>query len=151
MKYLRTNNSLEFCNVNFDNLCKECGITRHKTIPYLNLYGVAERINRNLLDKVRCMMISAGIPKSLWGEVVMIACYLINLTPFAALNDDTPHEKWHGKCVNYSILKTFGYSAFSHKNKGKLEPRAGKCVFSWIPRRNQGFRATKIFYPKSSK
>ena len=83
-------------------------------------------------------MISSGIPKSLWGKVVMIACYLINLTPSTALNDDTSHEKWHGKCANYSIIKTFGCSAFSHQNEGKLEPRVRKYVFSWLPRRNQG-------------
>ena len=34
IKYLRTNNGIEFCNVEFDNFCKECGITRHKIVPY---------------------------------------------------------------------------------------------------------------------
>jgi len=38
-------------------------------------------------------MISFGLPKSFGGKAVMIACYLINLTPFVALNGDTPHKK----------------------------------------------------------
>jgi len=66
IKYLRTDNGLEFCNSDFDNLCKEYGITRHKTVPYTpQQNGVAKRMNRTLLDKVRCMMISSNIPKSL--------------------------------------------------------------------------------------
>ena len=32
VKCLRTDNGLEFCNVEFDNFCKSHGIIRHKTI-----------------------------------------------------------------------------------------------------------------------
>lgn len=115
IKFLRTDNGLEFCNTDFDNMCKESGITRHKTVPYTSQQnGVAEMMNRTILDKVRCMMLSSGVPKSFWGEAGMTACYLINLTPSAALNGDTPHEKWFGKLSDYSMLRTFGYTAFSH-------------------------------------
>ena len=31
---LRTKNRSEFCEKKFDQLCKECGIARHKTNPY---------------------------------------------------------------------------------------------------------------------
>ena len=85
-------------------------------------------------------MISSNIPKSLWGEAVMTACYLVNLTPSAALNGDTPHEKWNEKCANYSILRTFGCVAFTHQNEGKLEPRARKCVFLGYPKGVKGYR-----------
>jgi len=34
IKYFRTNNDLKFCNDDFDNVYKECGITRHKIVPY---------------------------------------------------------------------------------------------------------------------
>lgn len=34
VKYLHTDNGLEFCNTEFDYLCNEYGIARHKTIPY---------------------------------------------------------------------------------------------------------------------
>lgn len=30
IKYLRTNNVLEYCNEGFNNFYKECGITRHR-------------------------------------------------------------------------------------------------------------------------
>lgn len=73
-------------------MCNKNGITRYKIVPYTpHQNEVAERLNRTIFDKVRYMMLSSVVPKSFWGEVVMTACYLINLTSFAALNGDTPH------------------------------------------------------------
>lgn len=65
IKYLRTTNDLEFCNNDFDVMCVKFGITGHKTVLYtLQQNGVVERMNRTLLDKVRCMMLGSGILKS---------------------------------------------------------------------------------------
>ncbi|KAL0290776.1 UNVERIFIED_CONTAM: Retrovirus-related Pol polyprotein from transposon TNT 1-94 [Sesamum angustifolium] len=76
LKVLRTDNGLEFCNQSFSNLCDECGIKRHKTNPYTpQQNGVAERMNRTLLEKVRCMLISSGLPKSFWGETLVTAAF----------------------------------------------------------------------------
>ena len=64
VKVLRTDNGIEYCNANFDEFCKAHGILRHRTIKYAPLQnGIAERMNRNLLDKVRCMLVSFGLPK----------------------------------------------------------------------------------------
>ena len=44
--------------------CKKEGISRHFTVrdtPQQN--GVAERMNRTLLEKVRCMLSNAGLGK----------------------------------------------------------------------------------------
>ena len=40
--------------------------------------GITERMNRTLLDKVRCMIVSFGLPKCFWGEAVSTAAYLVN-------------------------------------------------------------------------
>ena len=34
VKFLRPNNGLEFCNVSFDDYCKEYGILRHRIVRY---------------------------------------------------------------------------------------------------------------------
>ena len=34
IKYLRTDNGLEFCGEVFNGFCRESGITRHKTVTY---------------------------------------------------------------------------------------------------------------------
>ncbi|CAA3009529.1 Retrovirus-related Pol poly from transposon TNT 1-94 [Olea europaea subsp. europaea] len=50
LKTLRTNNGLEFCNIEFDNFCKQKGITRHRTVKYTpEQNGVAERMNRTIM------------------------------------------------------------------------------------------------------
>ncbi|KAK4388364.1 Retrovirus-related Pol polyprotein from transposon TNT 1-94 [Sesamum angolense] len=81
----------EFCNQNFSDLCDECGTKRHRTNPYTpQQNGVAERMNRTLLEKVRCMLISSGLPKSFWGEALVTAAYLINRFPSVPLNGKIP-------------------------------------------------------------
>ncbi|GJT05950.1 retrovirus-related pol polyprotein from transposon TNT 1-94 [Tanacetum coccineum] len=39
---------------------------------------VAERMNRTLMDKVRCLFIQSGLPKTFWAEATCTAAYLIN-------------------------------------------------------------------------
>ncbi|KAL0337465.1 UNVERIFIED_CONTAM: Retrovirus-related Pol polyprotein from transposon TNT 1-94 [Sesamum calycinum] len=130
LKVLRTDNGLEFCNQSFSNLCDECGIKRHKTNPYTpQQNGVAERMNRTLLEKVRCMLISSGLPKSFWGEALVTAAYLINRSPSVPLNGKIPESVWTGHAVDISSLRVFGCSAFVHQSVDKLAPRSQKCVF----------------------
>ena len=58
VRKLKTNNGLESCNKRFDNFCSEHHIVRHKVVKYTpQQNGLAERINKTLIDKVRCMLI----------------------------------------------------------------------------------------------
>ena len=64
VKCLRTNNGLEFCSDEFNTLCKKEGIVRHRTVRHMpQQNGVAERMNRTLMKKVRCMLSNAQLPK----------------------------------------------------------------------------------------
>ena len=139
VKRLRTDNGLEFCNRDFDNFCKAEGILRHKTVvntPQQN--GVAERMNRTLLERARCMLSNAGLDKEFWAEAVSSACYLVNRSPTTSIECKTPEEVWSGKLDDYSRLKVFGCPAYAHVNEGKLEPRAKKCVFMGYPENVKG-------------
>lgn len=60
-------------------------------------------MNRNLLDKVRCMLVSLGIPKVLGLKALMIASYIVTRTPSGALGDKTLKEQWTGDITDYSI------------------------------------------------
>ncbi|KAL0413795.1 UNVERIFIED_CONTAM: Retrovirus-related Pol polyprotein from transposon TNT 1-94 [Sesamum radiatum] len=87
LKALRTDNGLEFCNQQFSDLCDEFGIKRHRTTPYTpQQNGVAERMNRTLLNKVRYLLISSDLSKSFWGDALMTAAYLINRSPSVPLS-----------------------------------------------------------------
>nr|GFB88021.1 retrotransposon protein, putative, Ty1-copia subclass [Tanacetum cinerariifolium] len=55
IKKLRTDNGLEFYRESFNALCQKYGIARHHTLlRTLQQNGVAERMNRTIIKKVRC-------------------------------------------------------------------------------------------------
>ncbi|KAG8501480.1 hypothetical protein CXB51_003989 [Gossypium anomalum] len=148
-KYLRTDNGLEFCSDEFNRLCKSEGTVRHLTVrhtPQQN--GVAERMNRTIMEKVRCMLSNANLPKSFWAEAASTACFLINRSPSVAIEKKTPQEVWSGNPANYSDLKIFGCPAYAHVNNGKLEPRSIKCVFLGY---KAGVKGYKLWCPENRK
>lgn len=64
------------------NYCVEKGITYHLTVPRTpQQNGVAERMVRTITEKARSMIAGAKLSKSFWGESVLTATYLVNLTP----------------------------------------------------------------------
>nr|GEY67718.1 retrovirus-related Pol polyprotein from transposon TNT 1-94 [Tanacetum cinerariifolium] len=129
VKKLRTDNGLEFCNREFEQLCIESGIDRHLIVvgtPQQN--GVAERMNRILMDKVRCLLIQSGLLKTFWTEATCTAAYLINRSPSRAIEKKTHMEMWSGHRSDYGMLRIFGCVAYPHDKQGKLELRAVKCV-----------------------
>ncbi|KAH9647599.1 Endoglucanase 8 [Citrus sinensis] len=53
-KCLRTDNGLEFCSKEFEEYCQKHGIKRHKTVRFTPQHnGLAERMNKTLVDKTR--------------------------------------------------------------------------------------------------
>jgi hypothetical protein len=130
VKLLRTDNGGEFCSDAFNDYCRQEGIVRHHTIPYTpQQNGVAERMNRTIISKARCMLSNARMSRHFWAEAANTACYLINRSPSIPLDKKTPIEVWSGTPADYSQLKVFGCTAYAHVDNGKLEPRAIKCLF----------------------
>ncbi|KAG8481022.1 hypothetical protein CXB51_025745 [Gossypium anomalum] len=119
IKYLRTDNGLEFCSDEFNRLCKSEGIMRHLTVrhtPQQN--GVVERINRTIMEKVRCMLSNANLPKSFWAEAASTACFLINRSPSVAIEKKTPQEVWSELLLRHNTL--------SPKNRTRREIKPSK-------------------------
>ena len=122
LKVLRTDNGLEFVSEQFNEFCRNKGIKRHRTVAYTpQQNGLAERMNRTLLERMRCMLLGAGLPKSFWGEAVSTAAYLINRCPSTGIDLKTPMEVWCGMPTDYSNLKVFGALAFAHVKQDKLD------------------------------
>jgi transposase InsO family protein len=62
IKVLRTDNGGEFCGNKFKEFCKKYGIERHNTTRYTpQENGVAERMNKTLMEKARSMLSGAGL------------------------------------------------------------------------------------------
>ena len=68
MKCLRTDNGLEFCYDEVNTLCKKEGIVRYRTVHYTPQNGMEECMNRTLMEKVRCILSNAQLPKYFLGR-----------------------------------------------------------------------------------
>ena len=87
VKCLRLDNGTKYTDSKFTELCEQYGIKRHfivRKTPQQN--GVAERMNRTIAERARCLRLNAGLEKKFWVEAVNMACYLINRSPRAALD-----------------------------------------------------------------
>ena len=141
IKRLRTDNGLEFCNKQFDGFCKEQGIVRHRTCTYTpQQNGIAERLDRTIMNKVRSMLSESGMELKFWAEAVATAVYLINRSPSSALEFRIPEELWSSQVPDLSNLKWFGCLAYLHSSEGKLLPRAKKGIFTAYPEGVKGFK-----------
>lgn len=141
VKKLRTDNGLEFCNHQFDGFCRENGIVRHKTCTYTpQQNGVAERLNRTIMNKVRSMLSESGLELKFWAEAAATVVYLINRSPSSALEFKIPEEMWTSSTLDLSNLKRFGCLAYIYSTEGKLLPRAKKGVFTGYPDVVKGYK-----------
>ncbi|KAE8664954.1 hypothetical protein F3Y22_tig00112738pilonHSYRG01227 [Hibiscus syriacus] len=150
IKRLRTDNGGEYKNDPFLKVCEEEGIVRHFTIrgtPQQN--GVAERMNRTLMEKVRCMLSNAGLGKEFWAEALVYACHLINHLPSTTIGGKTPLEKWFGvPATDYDSLHVFGSTTYYHVKESKLDPRAKKVIFMGI---TSGVKGYRLWCPETKK
>ena len=79
IKRIRFDNVKYYFNHDFNSFCKKEGIIHESSYvktPQQN--GITERKNEHLLDQTCAMICQNKIPKKCWGEVVLIALYLIN-------------------------------------------------------------------------
>ncbi|RVX06582.1 Retrovirus-related Pol polyprotein from transposon TNT 1-94 [Vitis vinifera] len=118
--------------------------------------GVAERKNGHLLNSTRSFMFQKNVPKSFWGEAVLTTAHLINRLPSRILGFKSPmdilstfYPNLH--TTNNLVPRIFGCVAFVHvhnQNKGKLDPRALKCVFVGYSSTQKGY---KCYHPPSKR
>lgn len=141
---LQSDNGREYRNTEMDSLLTNCGIERRWTVartPQQN--GVAERMNRTLLDMARCLMLQSGLPSTFWAEAVATACHIRNRCPSSSLSGVTPYEKWTGELPNLNHLRSFGSNVFvldKDPAKDKFAARSTKGTFIGYPRETKGYR-----------
>nr|GEV87252.1 hypothetical protein [Tanacetum cinerariifolium] len=129
VKKLRTDNGLEFYNREFEQLCIKSGIARHLTVAGISQQnGVVDRMNRTLMNNVRCLLIQSGLPKTFWAEATCTVAYLINKSPSREIKKKTPMKMWSRHPSDYRMLRIFGCVTYLHNKQDKLEPRALKYV-----------------------
>ena len=101
---LRSDNGGEYITGEFESYLKLKGIRHELTVPHIpEQNGVAERMNRTLMESARSMLAHAGLPHCYWAEAVSTAAYLKNRTATTAFA--TPYERWYGRKPNISNLR----------------------------------------------
>ena len=120
------------------------GIHHELTVPHTpEQNGVAERMNRTLMESARSMMSHAGLPDSYWAEAVATAAYITNRTSTTALEKMTPYEQWYGRNPDLSNLRVFGCVAYAHipeNQRQKLDKKADKLRFVGYSIKSKGYR-----------
>ena len=122
---------------------QEHGIKAQYTTPYNpQQNGVAERKNRTLLNMVRCMMCTTGLPKFLWGEALKTANYICNRTPSKAI-EKTSFELWYGRKPSLFHCHVWGCQAEAriyNPKMSKLDEKSVSCYFIGYPDKSKGYK-----------
>src|SRR5882757_27707 len=109
IKVLHSDRGGEYLGKEFVMHLKAAGTEQKLTVhdtPEHN--GVAERLNRTLMEKVCAMLHESGLPRTLWGEAVRHAVWLKNRTPTKALDGGTPLEAATGVKPDLSRVRVWG-------------------------------------------
>lgn len=141
LKILRTDNGGEYTSNEFQAYLKRQGIKHETTIPKTpEQNGVAERMNRTLVESTRTMIFDANLPKRFWAETLSTVVYLRNCSPTKAVENITPFEAWHGYKPEVSHLRVFAYVHIEKDERSKLDPKSQKCVFLGYGTNFKGYR-----------
>ncbi|OWY90659.1 Rve-domain-containing hypothetical protein [Phytophthora megakarya] len=93
LKCLRSDNGTEYVNKKVAEVCSRNGIMHQRTVPYSpQQNGVAERMNRTIMEKARSMLHYKGVSTLWWAEAVNTAVYLINRSTNTANSRTTPYD-----------------------------------------------------------
>lgn len=142
IKAMRSDNGTEFCNEKFTTLFKSSGIKHQKTVPHSpQQNGVAERMNRTLVEMAKCMLFDADLPKRFWAEAINMAAYIQNRILKA--NELIPYEVFFEKKVSFSNLKIFGTPVMVHvpkQKRKKWDRKSEEMIFIGYEDETKGYR-----------
>ena len=157
IKCIRSDNGGEYISNECLNYLKSEGIVHERTVPKSpEQNGVAERMNRSLVEAVRTMLEDAHLSREFWAEALSTAVYLRNRCPTSALTGKTPLEALTSVKPNVSNLRTFGCICYSHISKDerqKLDAKSVKCILLGYGIHVKGYRLfdlekRKVFYSR---
>nr|GEX12782.1 zinc finger, CCHC-type [Tanacetum cinerariifolium] len=132
IQILKSNRGGEYFSIEFSSCCESQGLIHQRTTPYTpQKNGVVERKNKVLQDMINTMLVSANLPKNLWGEALLTTCHVSNRITAKKLKVSL-YEVWKGRKHNISYFKVWGCLAYYKvplPNTSKLGPRCLKSIF----------------------
>ena len=132
----RTDNAKEFLCKEIQQFCSEHGIVHQTSIPYNpEQMGMAERLNRTLMESSESMRFHSGHAKSFWAEAVCTANYLRNRSPTTTLDNKTPYEAFFGHRPSALKLRVFGCRCWVYipaQKRKKTRTKSQTSHLHWI-------------------
>ena len=137
IKALRPDNGGEYTSSEFTLYMTKEGIKHELTTPHTpEQNGVAERLNRTLIEGVRTMLADSKLPHRFWAEALLTIVYLCNRSPTKALE---------------GITERYQASAYAHVPKAerrKLDSKTRKCVLLGYGTDQKGYRLYDLGWMK---
>ncbi|KAJ9515788.1 hypothetical protein QJQ45_008691 [Haematococcus lacustris] len=132
VKVLHSDRGTEYVNQAVMEFLSGKGIIHQQTAPYSpQQNGSAERLNRTLFEKGRCLLYSSGLSVNFWPYALRFANYVRNLSLVRG-KAGTPWELFWGVRPDLSALRVFGARAYAHvpeHMRSKLGSKAVQGVF----------------------
>nr|GEZ51871.1 hypothetical protein [Tanacetum cinerariifolium] len=142
--FSRCDNGGEFKNKEMNELCTKKRIRRefsNARTPQQN--GVAERMNRTLIEAARTMLADAKLPVTFWAEAVNTACYVQNRVLVNKSQNKTPYELFNSRIPAIGFLRPFGYHVMilnTLDHLGKFDAKGDEGYFVGYSLSSKAFR-----------
>ena len=150
VKKFRSDGGGEYISNEFKDFCRSRGIAVEGSMSYTpQQNGVAERMNRTLMEMARSMISHSNATSNLWAEAVSTAAYIRNRCPTSSFKGATPYEMLSDVKPDVDNLRVFGCDVYVHvpdQKRRKLDKKAYKAVFVGYPLGKKGY---KIYNPSN--
>jgi hypothetical protein len=130
IRVFKLDNAGEFKSNKWTYYCKNKGIICEYTSPYSpSQNGIAERLNRYLVERLISVSKAKKIPLFLWPQLLEAIAHIKNRS-YNSVIEKTPYEALYDKRPNIDYIKILGSLTYVLKNKKehKLEEKSEKGI-----------------------
>ena len=139
----QSDNGGEYTSNQMKEYFRDEGICHRTTVRYTPEHnGVAERLNRTLMESAEANRIHAGLDQRFWADAMATAVHLYNRRVHNTIGK-TPYQAWNGIKPSLSHLRVFGCNAWYRvpdQLRRKLDERALPAVMMGYCDRQKAWR-----------
>lgn len=130
-RIIHSDNAKEYLSQAVQAAASAAGVRTQSTIPYNpEENGVAERINRTIMNGVRCVLQTAKIDKAYWPFAICDIAFKHSLLTHSTTGI-SPYSVWHDTQIQMPTLYAFGQLGYMphQPQKGKLSDHGQICRY----------------------